>query len=211
MLIEEITLPRGLLTHARVSLPEQQLTVLLGANGSGKSTLLKYLAQKIPQAAYLPQHNQVYDEITVTDLLALGAQRAQIPLAIDLIMALDLQELLTSNLQGLSGGQQQRVWLAFVLIQNAPVVLLDEPLNALDLRYQKRLFELLSQLKTKVLIVVHDLNYARQLADWVWMLHEKTLIEGTPTKLLTADKLSEIFATKITELHAIDGTSFLQV
>lgn len=211
MLIEDITLPRGLLTRATANLPDQQLTVLLGANGSGKSTLLNRLAQKLPQAAYLPQHNQVYDEISVSDLLDLGAQRTNTPLSIDVITALDLNELLSSNLEVLSGGQQQRVWLAFVLLQNAPVILLDEPLNALDLRYQKSLFKLLPQLKVNILLVVHDLNYARQLADWVWVLHEHKLLEGTPSTLLTVDKLSTIFATPVTEVQATDGTTFLRI
>lgn len=210
MFIKDITLPNGLLTNAQMTLPSNKITVLLGQNGSGKSTLLAHLAQQWPEAAYLPQRNLVYDELTVGDLLALGQQRAKIALPIDIVASLELAPLLNKNLQQLSGGQQQRAWVAFILLQNAPIILLDEPLNALDLRYQQRLLTLLPQLSAQILLVVHDLNYARTIADWVWLLNQQQLTEGLPVQLLTATRLTEVFTTTITEMQAIDGTTFLK-
>ncbi len=105
-------------------------------NGVGKSTLLAELARRLPEAAYLPQKNDIYDDISVQAVLALGQQRATQPTCLDVVAAFDLASLLKTAMRTLSGGQQQRVWLAFMLVQQAPILLLDEPLAALDLRYQ---------------------------------------------------------------------------
>lgn len=205
MLIKEITLPRNLLQVSQATLPDQQITVLLGPNGSGKSTLLAYLATHLPECAYLPQQNQSYDALSVDDLLALGQQRATSPLTIDIVAELELAPLLAKQVNQLSGGQQQRVWIAFILLQNAPVILLDEPLNGLDLRYQQRLLQLLPQLKTTILMVVHDLNYAYRIADWIWLVSAATLNEGQPSNIMTTTDLTATFATPVSLHHTVDG------
>ncbi|MEN2370351.1 ATP-binding cassette domain-containing protein [Leuconostoc lactis] len=136
MKINDLTLPRDLLHEQTVCWPDQGITVMLGQNGVGKSTLLAELARRLPEAAYLPQKNDIYDDISVQAVLALGQQRATQPTCLDVVAAFDLASLLKTAMRTLSGGQQQRVWLAFMLVQQAPILLLDEPLAALDLRYQ---------------------------------------------------------------------------
>lgn len=201
MEFKQVTLPRDLLTAETLYLPGGQITVLLGENGSGKSTLLAELAQRVPASAYLPQKNVMYDTMLVADLLALGQSRAAAGLAVDVIAALALEPLLARDVQSLSGGQQQRVWLAFVLLQNAPLVLLDEPLAALDLRYQKQVLALLPKLETTILVVLHDLNQAAQVADFVWLLREQQILAGPVNELLTADELSQTFSVTVTRLR----------
>lgn len=198
MEFKQVTLPRDLLTAETLHLPDGQITVLLGENGSGKSTLLAELAQRVPASSYLPQKNVMYDAMLVADLLALGQSRAAAGLAIDVIDALALEPLLARDVQSLSGGQQQRVWLAFVLLQNAPLVLLDEPLAALDLRYQKQVLALLPKLETTILVVLHDLNQAAQVADFVWLLREQQVFWGPVNELLTVDELSQTFSVTVT-------------
>ena len=201
MEFKQVTLPRDLLTAETLHLPDGQFTVLLGENGSGKSTLLAELAQRVPASSYLPQKNVMYDAMLVADLLALGQRRAAAGLAVDVIAALALEPLLARDVQSLSGGQQQRVWLAFVLLQNAPLVLLDEPLAALDLRYQKQVLALLPKLETTILVVLHDLNQAAQVADFVWLLREQQILAGPVNELLTADELSQTFSVPVTRLR----------
>ncbi|HEY4400169.1 MAG TPA: ABC transporter ATP-binding protein [Lactobacillaceae bacterium] len=198
MEFKQVTLPRDLLTAEMLNLPDGQITVLLGENGSGKSTLLAELAQRVSASSYLPQKNVMYDAMLVADLLALGQSRATAGLAVDVIAALALEPLLARDVQSLSGGQQQRVWLAFVLLQNAPLVLLDEPLAALDLRYQKQVLALLPKLKTTILVVLHDLNQAAQVAEFVWLLREQQILAGPTNELLTADELSQTFSVTVT-------------
>lgn len=210
MLIENIFLPRNLLAKANVNLLDNKITVLIGNNGSGKTTLLNYLAARLNDVSYLPQQNKVYDEIKVSDMLALAQKKAKEPLNVDVINLLDLESLFEKNLQTLSGGQQQRVWIAFVLLQNRKVVLLDEPLNALDLRYQQRLLTILPKIKATFLLVLHDLNYTYQIANYVWTLHDGTFNQGTKDKILTSINLSKMFKTDVRKLKTNDGTIFFK-
>lgn len=208
MKINDLTLPRGLLHEQTVCWPDQGITVMLGQNGVGKSTLLAELARRLPEAAYLPQKNDIYDDISVQAVLALGQQHATQPTRLDVVAAFDLAPLLKTAMRTLSGGQQQRVWLAFVLVQQAPILLLDEPLAALDLRYQKRLTQLLVTTQTSVIMIVHDLNYAQRVADWVWIMHEQTVIAGTPTEMLNDALLSAVFQTTIQHQVTVDGQRY---
>lgn len=208
MKINDLILPRDLLHEQTVCWPDQGITVMLGQNGVGKSTLLAELARRLPEAAYLPQKNDIYDDISVQAVLALGQQRATQPTRLDVVAAFDLAPLLKTAMRTLSGGQQQRVWLAFMLVQQAPILLLDEPLAALDLRYQKRLTQLLVTTQTSVIMIVHDLNYAQRVADWVWMMHEQTVIAGTPTEMLNDTLLSAVFQTTIQHQVTVDGQRY---
>lgn len=208
MKIKNISLERRLLTQAQGYLADNGVTVLLGRNGSGKTTLFNYLAKRYPESAYLPQYNRVYDELLVAELLELGQARAVNPLKIDIINQLELTSLMTNNIQKLSGGQQKRVWLAFVLLQNAPIVLLDEPLAGLDLRYQHKLLALLRLLTSRVLISVHDINYAQYLADWIWILDDHYLSEGNANDMLQPKYLSNVFQTPIVQRMLNDGSTF---
>ncbi len=208
MKINELTLPRDLLHKQTVCWPDQGITVMLGQNGVGKSTLLAELARRLPEAAYLPQKNDIYDDISVQAVLALGQKRATQPTRLDVVAAFDLAPLLKTAMRTLSGGQQQRVWLAFVLVQQAPILLLDEPLAALDLRYQKRLTQLLVTTQTSVIMIVHDLNYAQRVADWVWLMHEQTVIAGMPTEMLNDTLLSAVFQTTIQHQVTVDGQRY---
>jgi iron complex transport system ATP-binding protein len=190
-----------LIKDVQPELMDGQVTVLLGLNGSGKSTLLATLAQQQPhKIAYLPQRNLVYDALTVRDLLDIGAQRAQQALDIDVVAQLGVTDLLLQNIQELSGGQQQRVWLAFTFLQNMPVVLLDEPMTGLDLAYQQVLLRLMRQLTqrgTTILAVLHDVNQAGHVADAIWYVTEKTLIQGSADELLTVDHLQKVLQVEL--------------
>ena len=210
MKINPITLPRDLLHAQSLSWPDQGITVILGQNGVGKSTLLAELAYQLPAAAYLPQKNDIFDDISVQAVLDLGRQRATQPTQIDVITAFGLAPLLHLPMQTLSGGQQQRVWLAFVLVQQAPILLLDEPLAALDLRYQRQLTQLLMTIPASVIMVVHDLNYAQQVADWVWVMHEQAVITGTPADILQDTLLSAVFQTPIYQQDTITGQRYFE-
>lgn len=194
-----------LIQDVQPELVDSQVTVLLGLNGSGKSTLLATLAQQQPQkVAYLPQRNLIYDALTVRDLLDMGAQRAHQALNIDVVEQLGLTDLLSQDIQQLSGGQQQRVWLAFTFLQNMPVVLLDEPMTGLDLAHQQVLLGLMHQLTqrgTTILTVLHDVNQAGSIADYIWYVTEKTLIQGSAEQLLTVDNLQKVLQVELVAIQ----------
>jgi iron complex transport system ATP-binding protein len=97
----------------------------------------------------------------------------------------------------LSGGEQARVSLARVLAQETPVLLLDEPTAALDLRHQQSVLRIARDLAregTAVLAVLHDLNLAATYADRIALLDEGKLVaDGTPWDVLTEERLSAVF------------------
>ena len=180
-----------------------KVTTLLGPNGSGKTTLMMILAGlKKPTAGkieleqrkifYLPQKNQVYDYLTVAQLLAIPQTKASPGSAgqfyAQLIEKFGLTDLLNRDLNRLSGGQQQRAWLAYALLQPADILLLDEPLAYLDLKYQQEVLKLVSSLKSAktFLLSLHDVKIARYCSDFVWLLSAKKIAAGPPEILTSA-------------------------
>ncbi|HJE98355.1 ABC transporter ATP-binding protein [Ligilactobacillus acidipiscis] len=185
----------------------QQITMLLGQNGAGKSTLMEVLSglkkargeyDRVESMIYLPQKNEIFDYLRVEDLLAMGKTSSKYSTGMSLIStALDLNDLLNREILSLSSGQQQRVWLAYTLLQDKDIALLDEPLAFLDLKYQQRLLNLLVKLKEEFgktfLLSIHDPIIARSFADVVWLLDSTGLMVGKPEKLLTKSKVNEFF------------------
>ena len=101
----------------------------------------------------------------------------------------------------LSGGEQRRVSLARVLAQDAPVMLLDEPTNALDIAHQQLAMTLCRRLADEgrvVVSVLHDVNIAAQFADRVMIIsHGRVVAVGEPEDVLTPSLLSEVFGMKV--------------
>lgn len=62
--------------------------------------------------------------------------------------------------------------------------------------------------QTSVIMIVHDLNYAQRVADWVWVMHEQTVIAGTPTEMLNDTLLSAVFHTTIQHQVTVDGQRY---
>lgn len=98
----------------------------------------------------------------------------------------------------LSGGQRQRVWLAMVLAQDTPILLLDEPTTYLDLGHQYEILDLCARLHTEgrtVVAVLHDLNQACRYATHVIAMAAggQVVAEGPPEQVVTAELVAELF------------------
>ncbi|KQY74050.1 iron-dicitrate transporter ATP-binding subunit [Microbacterium sp. Root1433D1] len=97
----------------------------------------------------------------------------------------------------LSGGQRQRVWVALLLAQQTPVMLLDEPTTFLDIAHQYELLDLLRALNQQgktVIAVLHDLNQAARYADNLVLMKEgRVVASGNPSELITAERIGEVF------------------
>ena len=114
--------------------------------------------------------------------------------------ALDIYHMRDRIYTELSGGEKQRAQLARVLSQvwcDDGVVLLDEPINALDLHHQKSLMQLLQRKNREgmsILMIVHDLNIAMRFASKVVVLNEGVLVaQGAPNKVIDQHLLKEVF------------------
>ena len=161
--------------------------------------------------ALLPQHPVAPEGMTVAQLVArgrhphrglLGGRAAGDDAAVAAALErTDLVELADREAGTLSGGQRQRAWLALVLAQQTPVVLLDEPTSYLDLSHQVEVLDLVRALpdprgggRATVVAVLHELNLAARSADHiVAMAAGRVVAQGTPGEVIVPEVLAEVF------------------
>ncbi len=155
------------------------------------------------QLAYLSQQQPPTD-MTVQQLLQLGlmphkalwqadsrADKAAMEAALSQV---GLADKASALLRHLSGGEQQRAHLARVLVQQACILLLDEPVNHLDIRYQHQLLATLRCSGLTVLASFHDINLAAAYCDELLMLqHGELLAAGTPAQVLQPQLLEQVY------------------
>lgn len=106
----------------------------------------------------------------------------------------DTERLRGQLLSEMSGGEAQRLALAMALATGAELLLLDEPTAHLDLLQKERMKRLLRTFDKTLLIVTHDVEWARTFPR-VWFLHHATLLDGTPETLLTAEKMESLLSS----------------
>lgn len=116
----------------------------------------------------------------------------------DAISRVGLDEKITQSFSSLSGGEQQRGLIARALVQKAALIVLDEPVNHLDVYYQHQVLKLLRSLAHKLNITVvmslHDLNLAANYCDHLCLLDKGQMIaQGTPEQVLTSERLQQVF------------------
>jgi iron complex transport system ATP-binding protein len=157
----------------------------------------------------LMQSNTVSFPFTVREIVEMGrapwVRTAQIAQDNDAIAAAltraDIDHLKHRRFTHLSGGEKARVSFARVLAQRTPVVLLDEPTAALDLRHQEDVMTTVRNLAkdgTAVVVVVHDLSVAAGYADRVAMLVEGRLDAiGVPTDVIEANRVSRVYGVDV--------------
>lgn len=160
------------------------------------------------RVSILPQKPLTPSATTVRDLVSRGRHPHQSLLrtwtkqdadAVDAaLVATDLAELSHRNADSLSGGQLQRAWIALVLAQQTPTILLDEPTTFLDLSHQLEVLRLVRSINRQrgatVVMVLHDLSLAARFSDRLIVVGEgRVLSDGTPWQVLTPDLLRSAF------------------
>ncbi|HUH76826.1 MAG TPA: ABC transporter ATP-binding protein [Devosia sp.] len=158
--------------------------------------------------ALLPQSSIAPDGITVADLVARGRYPHQNLLrqwsaadeaaVIAAMAATKVSDLSHRQVDELSGGQRQRVWVAMVLAQQTPLLLLDEPTTFLDITHQIELLDLLSGLNRQqgqtIVAVLHDLNHASRYATHIIAMRDGAVVaEGPPREIVTAELVEAVF------------------
>ncbi|MBA4798134.1 MAG: ABC transporter ATP-binding protein [Rhizobiales bacterium] len=155
----------------------------------------------------LPQSSSAPEGITVADLVSRGRyphqsflrqwSKADEEAVIRAMEATRVAELSGRLVHELSGGQRQRVWIAMVLAQETPILLLDEPTTFLDIAHQIELMELLADLNAAgrtIVAVLHDLNQAcRYATHLIAMKDGAVLAEGQPSSIVTEQLVEEVF------------------
>lgn len=164
------------------------------------------------QVAFLPQKLPVSAGLTVRELVSLGRfpwrgtfgrRHPEDNIIISQAMeSTGVTEFAQIPADNLSGGERQRAWVAMLLAQQSPVLILDEPTSALDIHHQYQLMRLLQDLnrtqRTGIIVILHDLNLALQYATHIIALKKgKVAFEGNAALLEDETRLSGLYETAI--------------
>jgi len=165
---------------------------------SKRAEKVVYLPQSLPQGVHL----HVLESIIVAQRAAGGHHSAEgEEQVMQLLKQLGISHLALHYLDQLSGGQKQLVGLAQSLIRRPSLLLLDEPLSALDLNYQFHVMDLVARETRKrnivTIVVVHDINIALRHSEHVLMLRDGKLVaSGEPEEVITPQSLAQVYGVK---------------
>jgi ABC-type Mn2+/Zn2+ transport system ATPase subunit len=218
------------LDNISLRLPQAQIIGLIGPNGAGKTTLLKtivgaqrslrgrvsVLGQPVSavrqRVAYVPQRGDVdwSFPLTVLDVVLMGRygwlgiwrrpSKHDRELALHALEQVRLVKRRACQIGELSGGQQQRVFLARAMVQEADLLLLDEPFNGIDTTTQTVIFDLLCQQRQQgrtVLLSTHDLHSVEQNCDQLVALNRRVVAFGSVESVFTAPVLQSTFGANL--------------
>ena len=220
-----------------LTIPTGSLVGVIGPNGAGKSTLLKAILDMTPEMsgsvtlggrpideqrdhiAYVPQREAVdwTFPITAAETVMMGRYRrigwirrpgaADRRAAHEALARVRLEEIADEQIGELSGGQQQRVFLARALVQEASVLLLDEPMTGVDQATEQLVIGLLRELRdegTTILQATHDLESASEISDQLCFVNGRVVAFGPPSETFTPEVLHATFGGELLIVRAGD-------
>ncbi|PTM39605.1 ABC transporter ATP-binding protein [Bosea sp. 124] len=210
-----------------------EVLAVIGPNGSGKSSLVKAVAglvrhsgtvgfgngpRKPDRIGYMPQDIGGRTALTVLETVLLGrlgrlglrVGPADLAAVEAVLSELGLTALAARYLAELSGGQRQLVFLAQALACEPALLLLDEPISALDILHQLEVMEIVRRQTTArrltTLVILHDLNIAARFADSIAVMREgRLLCHGPPERVIGSAMLAAVFGVEAALSTAPDG------
>jgi manganese/zinc/iron transport system ATP- binding protein len=213
-----------------LDIPPGVMCAIVGPNGSGKSTLLKtalglvrpvaghvrFLGRPVArmrgQIGYVPQRQAVDWDFptTVRDVVEMGLYRrigwfrrpgrADCERALAALAELGMQDHADRQIGQLSGGQQQRVFIARALVQDAPILILDEPMAGVDAATEAVIIDLLKRLRDEgrtVIVVHHDLTTVQSYFDWLVMMNVRIIAQGPIAEIYTPENLRATYGRQL--------------
>jgi zinc transport system ATP-binding protein len=204
-------------SHLTFSVPRGAALALVGPNGAGKTMLFRTLLGAVPftghyrwaegvRIGYVPQHLDIARDVPITgseflrarEALARGSRRSGAEALALVGLPRQVAEL---PIGAVSGGQFQRLLIAFALVGDPNVLLLDEPTAGVDEPGEERLNELVQRLQRQqdltVLQISHDLSVVNRYASLVVCLGRGVVCVGKSREILTPQLLQELYGTPI--------------
>ena len=201
-----------------------EIVTLIGPNGSGKTTLVKVILGLLEPAqgtvyrrpglrlGYMPQRIAIDPTLplNVRRFLDLAYPRGRKRRLAELKAALDevgAGQVLESPLHGISGGELQRVMLARTLIRDPDLLVLDEPVQGVDVGSQSELYRLIASLRDRrgcgILLVSHDLHVVMAATDRVVCLNQHVCCTGTPEAVSREPGFVSLFGPDVASSLAV--------
>jgi len=188
---------KKILDQVDIRLHQGEIVTLIGPNGAGKSTLVRVILGLIKpdsgevrltpklRIGYMPQRLTIDPvlPLTVRRFLTL-AQRCSESKLLEALTEVGAQRLLDSAMQTLSGGETQRVLLARAILRDPDLLILDEPVQGVDVTGQEELYRLISTIRKRhgcgILMISHDLHMVMSATDQVLCLNRHVCCSGHP-------------------------------
>jgi manganese/zinc/iron transport system ATP- binding protein len=164
------------------------------------------------QIGYVPQRHSVDWDFPTTarDVVEMGLYRdlgwlrrpgkAEHARALAALAEVGMQDYADRQISQLSGGQQQRVFIARALVQDAPILILDEPMAGVDASTEAIIIALLKKLRDAgrtVIVVHHDLTTVQSYFDWLVMLNVRIIAQGPVAQTYSADNLRAAYGRQL--------------
>lgn len=158
--------------------------------------------------AFLPQVHERMHDVSMYELISMGRapyhtsgwikSKQDVEKIQWAIEYMSLEPLVHRQMDQLSGGEQQRAWIAMILAQDTPIILLDEPVTYMDLRFQCELLNTIRDLRDTcrktVVSVFHDINHALEVSDYLYLLKDGCIYsQGTSEQVITEHTISEVY------------------
>jgi zinc transport system ATP-binding protein len=198
------------LDDVQLSVQPGEIVTLIGPNGAGKTTLVRVVlgllqpergsVQRTPRLriGYMPQKLHVDATLPLSVLrflrLVPGVDRAR---ALAALAEVGAEQVIDNPLQSISGGELQRVLLARALLREPQLLVLDEPVQGVDVAGQAELYRLISRLRERhgcgVLMVSHDLHLVMSATDQVVCLNRHVCCSGHPEQVSGDPAFIELF------------------
>ncbi|TVQ52350.1 MAG: metal ABC transporter ATP-binding protein [Rhodobacteraceae bacterium] len=223
-----------------LDIPPGVMCAIVGPNGAGKSTLIKAALGLVRPVAghvrflghavgrmrgrigYVPQRHSVDWDFptTVRDVVEMGLYRSlgwfrrpgrdARARALAALADVGMQDYADRQISQLSGGQQQRVFIARALVQDAPILILDEPMAGVDAATEAAIIALLKRLRDDgrtVIVVHHDLTTVRSYFDWLVMLNVRIIAQGPVRAVYTPENLRAAYGRQLAMIGVFDETA----
>jgi iron complex transport system ATP-binding protein len=178
--------------------------------------------ERAKRIGYVPQGVSQVFPTTVFDTVLMGRHpyfgwwsgKEDEDRVLDVLQMMELEEFAMRSINDLSGGQQQKVFIARALVQEADILLLDEPVSALDIKHQLEVMNtvrnIVKEKDISAIISIHDLNLASRYADRLLMMYGGTVFAtGSSSEVLTKENLEHVYGVEAEVTDLANGRHYI--